>query len=259
MVIELVKVRKDLTGQVFGKLTVVKQADDYVNPKGVHYAKWWCRCACGNPNLIAVNASDLKDGTTQSCGCLLSEITAQRNAKENKKDLSGEYGIIWSTNTNEEIYFDMEDSKDILKHTWHINAQGYPATNINKKLISMHAFLGFKWPDHYNRNKLDNRKANLISCTRSDNQRNHPMHKNNTSGYVGVSHHSKNNSWIAQISVKHKNIYLGSFKTKEEALYARLKAEEKYFGNFAPQRHLFEQYGIECDPEDKIKGGDSNE
>ena len=38
--------------------------------------------------------------------------------------------------------------------------------------------------------------------------------------------------------------YLGSFSNKDDAIKARLNAEAKYFGKFAPQRHLFEQYGI---------------
>ena len=32
---------------------------------------------------------------------------------------------------------------------------------------------------------------------------------------------------------------------------ARLKAEHKYFGDFAPQRHLFEQYSIKGDEIDE--------
>ena len=34
------------------------------------------------------------------------------------------------------------------------------------------------------------------------------------------------------------------FNTKEEAIIARLKAEKYYLGEFAPQKHLFEEYGI---------------
>lgn len=37
---------------------------------------------------------------------------------------------------------------------------------------------------------------------------------------------------------------LGRYSTEEEALIVRLKAEKKYFGEFAPQRDLFEQYDI---------------
>ena len=37
---------------------------------------------------------------------------------------------------------------------------------------------------------------------------------------------------------------LGRFSDKEDAIKARLQAEAKYFKEFAPQRHLFKQYGI---------------
>ena len=32
--------------------------------------------------------------------------------------------------------------------------------------------------------------------------------------------------------------------TKKDAIIARLKAEKEHYGEFAPQRHLFAQYGI---------------
>lgn len=44
--------------------------------------------------------------------------------------------------------------------------------------------------------------------------------------------------------VENKEIYLGTFTLKEDATKARLAAEAKYFGEFAPQKHLFEEYGI---------------
>ena len=37
------------------------------------------------------------------------------------------------------------------------------------------------------------------------------------------------------------------YKSKEDALRARLQGEAKYYGLDAPQRHLFKQYGIEVD------------
>ena len=42
-----------------------------------------------------------------------------------------------------------------------------------------------------------------------------------------------------------KNIHLGVFEDKEDAIKERLNAEVKYFGEFAPQTHLFKEYGIE--------------
>lgn len=49
---------------------------------------------------------------------------------------------------------------------------------------------------------------------------------------------------MARIVLDKKDIYLGRYSNKEDAIKARLEAEIKYFGEFAPQRHLFEQYGI---------------
>ena len=44
---------------------------------------------------------------------------------------------------------------------------------------------------------------------------------------------------------------LGTFKTKEEAIKCRLEYERDYIGfNIAPQKHLFEQYGIVADSHD---------
>ena len=50
--------------------------------------------------------------------------------------------------------------------------------------------------------------------------------------------------WIADIRIDKKTKHIGVYLNKEDAIRARLNAENKYFGNFAPQRHLFEQYGI---------------
>ena len=42
----MVKVREDLTGRTFGKLIVLHQVEDYITPKGKHYARWLCECSC---------------------------------------------------------------------------------------------------------------------------------------------------------------------------------------------------------------------
>ena len=41
-----------------------------------------------------------------------------------------------------------------------------------------------------------------------------------------------------------KGEFLGYYKELEDAIVARLRAEKEYFGEFAPQRDLFEKYGI---------------
>lgn len=57
---------KDLTGQVFGELTVIKRDNDYVSPKGYHLTKWLCQCSCGE--TVSVTTPALKQGRTKTCG-----------------------------------------------------------------------------------------------------------------------------------------------------------------------------------------------
>lgn len=63
----------DLTGQRFGKLTIIKRATN----KGKETA-WECLCDCGN--VCHVSVANLRSGT-KSCGCLRHE---GRNAKHGK-------------------------------------------------------------------------------------------------------------------------------------------------------------------------------
>jgi hypothetical protein len=171
--------------------------------------------------------------------------------KTNKYDLSGEYGIGYTTNTNKEFYFDLEDYDKIKDYCWieDIGTTGYRSIRArvpgkNKKVIMHWVIMEEKWYDHIDRNPFNNRKNNLRKATKSENNRNCSISKNNISGIIGVSLDKRNNNWRARITVNRKEIALGSFKDKKDAIRVRLKAEKKYFGDFAPQRHLFEEYGI---------------
>ena len=247
----MVKVRQDITGWVMkehgipdSRLTVIRQVEDYIEPNGRHRDQWLCECNCEDKTLINIIGKCIKSGHTKSCGCLQREIASDMFSKENRHDLSGEYGVLWSANTDEEIYFDLDDAEIILQHTWHIDGDGYAKAMIDGKLTRMHQLIGCKWFDHINRNKKDNRKSNLRKCTRKENARNVSMRSNNTSGFIGVSWCALMNKWYAQIVVDGKVMGLGYFVNKTDAVIARLRAENQYFKDFAPQRHLFEQYGI---------------
>lgn len=67
---------KDLVGQRFGRLTVVKF---YGKDKHSHNL-WLCKCDCGNEKIVAT--SDFK--RTNSCGCLARELTVKRNTTHGK-------------------------------------------------------------------------------------------------------------------------------------------------------------------------------
>lgn len=57
-----------LTGQVFGRLTVLKEAP---LTKGNRNRRWWCLCACGNK--LTVRQDALHRGDNLSCGCFARE------------------------------------------------------------------------------------------------------------------------------------------------------------------------------------------
>ena len=57
----------DLTGQRFGRLTVLGRAEDGVSPRGKHRVRWRCLCNCGNVRVVY--GASLKSAKTVSCGC----------------------------------------------------------------------------------------------------------------------------------------------------------------------------------------------
>lgn len=70
---------KDLTGQRFGHLTVLERAE-----KGKFSGAYWlCRCDCGAEKII--RGLTLKNGRTQSCGCLQKEVASQLCTKMRNK------------------------------------------------------------------------------------------------------------------------------------------------------------------------------
>ena len=91
-----------------------------------------------------------------------------------------------------------------------------------------------RWPrhklvvNHINMDGRDNRLINLEEATYQKNSRNCRMAKNNTSGHNGVSRTAGSKTWRADITVSGKRIYLASFKSIEDAIACRKKAEREF-------------------------------
>ncbi|WP_440110293.1 HNH endonuclease [Acidovorax sp. BL-A-41-H1] len=106
-----------------------------------------------------------------------------------------------------------------------IDNKGYRCILIYRKRYKAHRLAWLHvygaWPsmdlDHINRVKDDNRIANLREATASQNMRNRPIFKNNTSGFVGVSFNKRQGKWTAKICADGKRNHLGYFHTAEAA------------------------------------------
>jgi hypothetical protein len=61
--------------------------------------------------------------------------------------------------------------------------------------------------------------------------KNRRKHKNNSSGFTGVT--ADGNRWLARLWADGKQIYVGWYKTKEAAAHARDKAARKHHKEFA--------------------------
>lgn len=73
--------RRDLTGQIFGKLTVIKE--DGVILWGARKATnvaWECACECGVTVRIAT--ASLSTGNTRSCGCVAATKASNRGDRQ---------------------------------------------------------------------------------------------------------------------------------------------------------------------------------
>lgn len=82
--------RIDLTGQRFGRLTVIRY--DHAEHDGAH---WLCKCDCGTEKVLA--GYSLRSGKTKSCGCLNAEASRAKLEKARealkarpRKDLTGQ-------------------------------------------------------------------------------------------------------------------------------------------------------------------------
>jgi hypothetical protein len=115
---------------------------------------------------------------------------------------------------------------------------GYRRIKIKDKTYSAHRLAWYmvhgEWPeneiDHIDGNKDNNSIKNLRPATRSQNMMNssNKPRTDNTSGARGVYYHKQREKWSAMITVKRKQIYLGIFDDKEEAIEAYRTAKEIY-------------------------------
>lgn len=187
---------KDITGQKFGKLTAIYPLNEV---KGSSYV-WRCKCDCGNE--IDVRLSSLTSGNTNSCGCQRRE-----KLKGKAKDISGmEFGLLTAINPTEK----RENGSVVWKCRCNCgNIVDVPLIRLTSGNVKSCGCLR-------KRNCENNSKTNKDRSVRKDNK----------SGYRGVCQ-KKNGKWIAYIMKSGQRYFLGTFTNKEDAVKARIRAENE--------------------------------
>jgi hypothetical protein len=78
----------------------------------------------------------------------------------------------------------------------------------------------YKCVDHIDGNKLNNHVSNLRWCTIRENSSFSNRNVNKTSKYAGVCWYKRLNKWQAQAKINGKKIYIGLYKTEQDAYEA---------------------------------------
>lgn len=210
--------RLNLLGERFGSLTVIDRAmvQDRKN------YKWICLCDCGNQT--EVSTCHLRSGHTRSCG----------RCQTFRED--GD--VIQCVLPNGKSFlFDKNDLPLVKQYSWSIDNHGYVRSWCEEYgFFKLHRLLlgfdGSDMVDHINGIRSDNRRCNLRPVNAEQNARNSSMHRDNQTGYKGVSLH-KTGKYHARINVGKRCISLGYFSDPLQAALAYDKAAKLYFGEYA--------------------------
>lgn len=183
----------------------------------------------------------------------LQKKTSMRG-KQNKKDNSYWYDdelqcyVFYWEDREKVMLIDKCDFAEVNKYRWKYfeRKDGYirVLARVDGVEMSLLRFLGLSGYDYKDRNPLNNLRTNLRPATFNENAQNRNKQKNNTSGVIGVVWHKQSQKWESRINITGKRKTLGRFKDIIDAIKSRLMAEMQYYGEFAPQKHLYEQYGI---------------
>jgi len=146
--------------------------------------------------------------------------------------LSGKYGNGKFTMVDDEDAARLEEMGVSLSLT----SRGYVQFYHNGKTWGLHRFLIQPQKglvvDHIDRNKLNNCKANLRNCTRSENLANLAPYRGK-SRFKGVSFSKTSKKWQAYIGHKGKLLHLGYFEKETDAALAYNEKAKELFGQYA--------------------------
>ena len=208
--------KRDLTGQRFGRLTVLRQVPV---PEGLTQNNYWlCRCDCGTERVVLV--SNLIRGHTKSCGCLKQrDLTGQRISRLTVLERSDQYATRGKRTVR--LWKCQCDCGNIT----------YKATDTltGSRNCSCAECAG-------RRNAAKAREnAGFVDGTQLCKLPGEEPSMPHDGKCRGVYYDKKRNLYEAVIKFRGKRTRLGHFHRFEDAVKARQAAEQEIFGGFRRQ------------------------
>lgn len=206
----------DITGEKYGKLTVIERAK---NSK-CNRVQWLCECECGKHTVVTSNG--LRTGKTRSCGCLYGEDYAKHSLSRTRQYsiFRGMYLRCYEPSSPSYKWYGAEGVR--ICDEWLEDFKSF----YNWSLKS-----GYK--DDLTIDRIDNTKdyspENCKWSDRYEQARNQRSLSRGTSGVRGVKWNAARRKWEVSLSYKGKRHYLGLYENLEEAVNIRKEAENKYW------------------------------
>lgn len=204
-----------LLGQKYGMLTVIGQAES----SATGHRRWICRCDCGAETIVF--GSNLKRGSTVSCGCKhKNDLTGQKIGMLTVLERSDRYGSRGNRKTQ------------LWKCRCDCGAITYKATDtLTNPDVSMCKECAAEYAITHARSNLGFEAGTQI--TKITNQK---SESDNLSGVRGVYLDRKTGKYRARLKFQGKLYNFGSYAHLDDAVKARRCGEEEIYGAFLAAR-----------------------
>lgn len=215
-------------GCKIGRLTLIKDLGLRLSKNEKYKKKYGLfKCDCGNTREIII--SDVKRHKSSSCGCYYLE-----SVKENTKTHGLTKHPLYATYRTMKARCGCKNVKSYINY----GERGIIVCDewANDFLVFYNWAIDNGWDRGMHIDRINNdgnyEPSNCHFITNAENCAigKRRKQRDKTSQFIGVYYDERQNSWKAHIMVNKKRIHLGSFRTEDAAVKARIKKEIDVFG-----------------------------